>query len=178
VPPQHRVLVPEHQQFSILRQIPAEYQDSQAEYLANQQVDDLKQHPASQPSPCPGCWRTRRSAKQSIIRAAQRLIRWRWTYSYRVGRPPVDAEFVVLIGQMAREKPGWGYRRIEGELLGLGIRVSAPTVRRVVRRLRIPPAPQRSRSTWRQPFRRAGGEGVLGQDWPRNLGQRVRTSLD
>ncbi len=54
---QHRVLVPEHQQLSCLRPIPAEHQDSQAEYLANQQVDDLEQHLASQPSPPQACWR-------------------------------------------------------------------------------------------------------------------------
>jgi putative transposase len=56
----------------------------------------------------------------------------------------------VLTGQMARENPSWGYQRIQGELLGLGIGVSAPAVRRVLRGLRIPPAPKRSRSTWRQ----------------------------
>ena len=54
---QHRVLVPEHQQLSFLRPVPAEHQDSQAEYPANQQVDDLEQHPASQPSPRQACWR-------------------------------------------------------------------------------------------------------------------------
>jgi hypothetical protein len=48
---QHRVLVPEHQQLSCLRSVAAEHQDSQAEYLACQQVDDLEQHPASQLSP-------------------------------------------------------------------------------------------------------------------------------
>ena len=68
---QHRVLMPEYQQLSILHRVPADCQDSQAEYPANQQVDDLEQHPASQPSPRPRCWRRHRSAAQSIIRAAQ-----------------------------------------------------------------------------------------------------------
>jgi hypothetical protein len=51
---------------------------------------------------------------------------------------------------MARENPGGGYQRIYGELLALGDRVGASTVQRVLRRLRIPPAPRRSRPVWRQ----------------------------
>ena len=86
----------------------------------------------------------------TLLRWHRRLIRGRWRYPCRGGRPPIDAGLAVMIGQLARENPGWGYPRIQGELLGLGIRVSASTVRRVLRRLRIPPAPQRSRSTWRQ----------------------------
>jgi putative transposase len=94
----------------------------------------------------------------------RRLIRWRWTYRHRVGRPPVDAGLAALIEQMARDNPGWGYRRIQGELLGMGIRVSASTVRRMLKRLRIPPAPQRSRSTWRQ-FLRTQASAMLACDF-------------
>jgi putative transposase len=87
---------------------------------------------------------------ETLLRWHRRLVRWRWTYPPKGGRPPVDAELAVLIGQMARENPGWGYKRIQGELFGLGYRVGASTVRRVLKRLRIPPAPRRSSSTWRQ----------------------------
>jgi putative transposase len=100
----------------------------------------------------------------TLLRWHRRLIRWHWTYPHRRGRPPVDAKLAVLIEQMARENPAWGYQRIQGELLGLGIRVGASTVRRVLRRLRIPPAPQRSRSTWRQ-FLRTQASTTLACDF-------------
>jgi transposase InsO family protein len=94
----------------------------------------------------------------------RRLVRWRWTYPPMGGRPPVDAKLVVLIGQMARENPGWGYKRIQGELPGLGYRVGASTVRRILKRLRIPPASQRSRTTWRQ-FLRSQASTMLACDF-------------
>jgi putative transposase len=101
---------------------------------------------------------------ETLLRWHRRLVRRRWTHPRRGGRPPVDAKLVVLIEQMARENPGWGYRRIQGELLGLGIGVAASTVRRVLKRLQIPPAPQRSRSTWQQ-FLRTQASTMLACDF-------------
>src|SRR6266480_3480184 len=103
-------------------------------------------------------------APDTLLRWHRRLVRWRWTYPHRGGRPPVDPRIAALIEQMARENPGWGYKRIQGELLGLGIRVGASTVRRVLKRLGIPPAPHRSRSTWRQ-FLRTQASTMLACDF-------------
>jgi putative transposase len=86
----------------------------------------------------------------TLLRWHRRLVRWRWTYPPGGGRPTVDARVAALIWQMARENPCRGYKRIQGELLSLGYQVRASTVRRVLRRLRIPPAPQRTHTTWRQ----------------------------
>jgi putative transposase len=101
---------------------------------------------------------------ETLLRWHRRLVCWQWTYSRGGGRPPIDAWLTLLIEQMARENPGWGYKRIQGELLGLGYRVGASTVRRILKRLRIPPAPQRSRSTWRQ-FLRTQASTMLACDF-------------
>lgn len=113
----------------------------------------------------PGPLRTGRLVTPgTLLRWHRRLVRWRWTYPPEGGRPPVDARLVALIEQMARENPRWGYKRIQGELLGLGYRVGASTVRRILKRLRIPPAPQRDRTTWRQ-FLRSQAATMLACDF-------------
>jgi putative transposase len=101
----------------------------------------------------------------TLLRWHRELIRRRWTYpaNGRSGRM-LDAELVDLVLRLARENPRWGYLRIVGECRKLGARVSATSVRTILRRHHRGPAPRRRGPTWSQ-FLRAQAAGTLACDF-------------
>ena len=102
---------------------------------------------------------------ETIRRWHRSLIARRWTYPHRrPGRPATDAGVRALILRLARENPGWGYRRIQGELAGLGIGIAASTVWSILQQSGIDPAPRRSSETWRG-FLRAQAGGIVACDF-------------
>src|SRR4051812_23304653 len=87
----------------------------------------------------------------TLLRWHRELIARRWTYP-KTGRDPrrLDEEVVTLVVRLARDNPRWGYLRIVGECRNLGVRVSATSVRRILRRDGFGPAPRRGGPTWTQ----------------------------
>ncbi len=103
----------------------------------------------------------------TLLRWHRELVRRRWSgfrLRPRRGRPPISDELRELILRLGRENPRWGDRRIKGELLKLGYRVSATTIRGLLRRHRVPPAPRREGPTWAQ-FLSAHAGAVLACDF-------------
>ena len=102
---------------------------------------------------------------ETLLRWHRQLVARRWPYSHvRPGRPPLEGSVGALILRLARENPHWGYRRIVGELKGLGIGVSPTSVRKVLLDAGLRPAPERTRSSW-QGFLRAQAASVLACDF-------------
>jgi putative transposase len=109
-------------------------------------------------------WRGLLVQPATLLRWHRDLVRRRWTYPHRRGRPSAAAELRALVLRLARENPTWGYRRSHGELCRLGCKVGASTVWTTLQRAGVAPAPARSALTWRQ-FLRAQAKGALAVDF-------------
>jgi putative transposase len=85
----------------------------------------------------------------TLLRWHRRLVARHWTYQHpNPGRPPIDAKLRALVVRLAFENPTWGYRRIHGELIGLGYRLAASTVWSILKHAGIEPSPQRNGPSW------------------------------
>ncbi|QKV95982.1 transposase [Streptomyces sp. NA02950] len=82
----------------------------------------------------------------------------------RSGRPRTVHSVRALVLRLARENPGWGYRRLHGELLVLGVKVAASTVWEILQEAGVDPAPERSSSTWAD-FLRSQADALLACDF-------------
>ena len=111
-------------------------------------------------------WATFLVTPATLLRWHQKLVRRYWTYPRRerVAANTLEDETVALVLRLARENPRWGYLRVMGELKKLGVSVSATSVRNVLRRHRLKPAPRRSGPTWGE-FLRAQASGTLACDF-------------
>src|SRR5438067_2910066 len=109
-------------------------------------------------------WRSFIVTPGTLLRWHRRLVAKRWTYARRAGRPPMRREIRELVVRLARDNPRWGYQRIVGELKGLGVAVSATTVRTWLRAVGLGPASTRRGMTWRE-FLRAHRRSMLAVDF-------------
>jgi len=109
------------------------------------------------------CWHGFLVRPETLLRWHRRLVARKWTRPHRPpGRPALDPEVKDLILRLARENPRWGYQRIRGELLKLGIGVSATRVATLLPRNGLGPAPRRG-VTWGE-FLRQQAAGIMACD--------------
>src|SRR6266568_2780957 len=102
----------------------------------------------------------------TILRWHRDIVRCRWaarSIRGRTGRPVTRRNIRALVLRLARENPGWGYRRIHGELAGLGVKVAASTVWEILKNAGIGPAPRRIGPGWSL-FLRSQAEAILACD--------------
>jgi transposase len=108
----------------------------------------------------------------TLLRWHRELVARRWTFPRRrPGRPSTAAELRALVVRLARENPGWGYRRIRGELIGLGVKLAASTVWTILKEAEIEPAPKRTQTSWSEFLRQqaaASSSAISSPSTPRS----------
>jgi putative transposase len=103
----------------------------------------------------------------TILRWHRDIIRRRWAARSkrgRTGRPATRRNIKALVLRLARENPGWGYRRIHGELAGLGVKIAASTAWEILKKAGIDPAPRRTGPAWSL-FLRSQAGAILACDF-------------
>src|ERR1700678_3829105 len=102
----------------------------------------------------------------TVLAWHRRLGARKWDYASRrgPGRPATAAAIRRLVIRIATENPGWGHRRVQGELVRLGYRIAASTVWQILHDAGIGPAPRRAGPTWRQ-FLAAQARGIIAVDF-------------
>ena len=105
-------------------------------------------------------------APAALLAWRRRLVKGRWAYPNAAGRPPVPGGVRALAGQVARDSPRWGCRRIQGGLAGLGYRVGEGAIGPILAAAGLGPAPRRASPAWRQ-FLAARASGILACDFLR-----------
>lgn len=103
------------------------------------------------------------AAPATLLAWHRRMVKNKWTYPNTTGRSPVPEEIRELVRPLARQNSRWGHQRIQGELLGLGYRIGAGTVGRVLAEAGLTAAPRRASPTWRQ-FLTSQASGILACD--------------
>jgi putative transposase len=152
--------------------------------LLRHQLVVLRRQPRARPKPC---WadraliaallgvipRARRAGLRMIVtpdtvlRWRRDIVRQRWAAKSRrkrAGRPAIHRNVRSLVLRLAHENPGWGYRRIHGELAGLGIRIAPSTVWETMKKAGLDPASRRAGTTWSQ-FLRSQVGAILATDF-------------
>jgi len=111
-----------------------------------------------------GRWGVSGFSPKTLMRWHRGAVARKWTFRHKkVGRPPTDPVLVALVVQMAKDNPSWGVWRIKGECQGLGHRIGATTIRTILRRAGIPPAPRRGGSSWSE-FLLTQAKGIVACD--------------
>jgi putative transposase len=100
----------------------------------------------------------------TILRWQRDIVRRRWSRRGRCGRPATHHKVRSAVLRLARENESWGYRRIHGELAGLGIKVAPSTVWQILKNAGISPAPRRDGPGWAE-FLRSQAQGMLALDF-------------